>query len=185
MNDRTMPAPVPSLAAVPVLETARLRLRVHRPDDLGDSAAMWGDPIVTRHIGGRPFSVEESWWKILRYAGLWSLLGFGYWVLEEKASGRFAGEVGFADFKREMTPSLDGAPEAGWVLASWAHGVGFATEAMRAALEWSDAYVGPKTACIIDPGNAASIAVARKCGYREITRTTYKGSATILFRRGE
>jgi RimJ/RimL family protein N-acetyltransferase len=176
--------PAPSLTSAPVLETARLRLRAHRPDDFAECAAMWGDEIVARHIGGRQFTPEESWSKILRYAGLWSLLGFGYWALEEKSSGRFVGEVGFADFKREMTPSLDGLPESGWVLAPWAHGAGLATEAMRAALEWSDAHVGPKTSCIIDPTNTASIAVALKCGYREIARTTYKGGPTILFHRG-
>lgn len=37
--------------------------------------------------------------------------------------------------------------------------------------------------CIIDPGNAPSIRVAEKMGFREIARTTYKGSATIVFRR--
>ncbi len=176
-----MPSPPP--APIPILETARLRLRAHRVADLGDCAAMWGDPIVTRHIGGKPASVEESWGKILRYAGLWSLMGFGYWAIEEKSTGRFVGEVGFADFKRDMTPPLD-APEAGWVLAPWAHGVGYATEAVRAALGWSDRNLGPSTVCIIDPPNVASIGVAQKCGYREIGRSTYKGSDAISFRRG-
>ena len=38
--------------------------------------------------------------------GLWSLLGFGYWAIEEKAAGGFVGELGFADFKRDIEPSL-------------------------------------------------------------------------------
>jgi len=172
------------IATVPTVETARLRLRGHRIEDFGDCAAMWADPTVTRHIGGRPFSAEEVWSKILRYAGLWALLGYGYWAIEEEVSGRFVGEVGFADFKREIEPSFAGAPEIGWALACWAHGAGFATEAVGAAVAWGDGHFGAaRTVCMIDPANAASIRVAQKCGYREFARTTYKGQPTILLRR--
>lgn len=171
-------------AAAPTIETARLRLRGHRVADFADCAAMWGDAAVARHIGGRPSSAEESWARILRYAGLWPLLGYGYWAVAEKASGRFVGDVGFADFKRDMQPSFDGAPEIGWVLASWAHGQGFATEAVGAAVAWGDRHFGAApTVCMIDPDNAASIRVAEKCGYREYARATYKGQPAILFRR--
>src|SRR5262245_47469463 len=127
---------------IPTIETARLRLRGHRVEDLGDCAAMWGDAAVVRHISGRPSSTEDSWERILRYAGLWALLGYGYWAVEEKASGRFVGDVGFADFKRAVQPSFAGAPEIGWVLATWAHGRGFATEAVRAAVAWGDRHFG-------------------------------------------
>jgi RimJ/RimL family protein N-acetyltransferase len=171
-------------AEVPTIETARLRLRGHRVEDFGDCAAMWGDAAVVRHIGGRPFSTEETWAKILRYAGLWALLGFGYWAIEEKGSRRFVGEVGLADFKREIEPSFAGAPEIGWALASWAHGAGFATEAVGAAVAWGDGHsAGARTVCLIDPDNLASIRVAEKCGYRDYARTTYRGQPTILFRR--
>jgi RimJ/RimL family protein N-acetyltransferase len=172
-------------AAIAVIETARLRLRRHRVDDFADCLAMWGDPAITRHIGGKPFPAEEVWAKILRYAGHWALLGFGYWVIEEKTSGRFVGEVGFADFKRTIEPSFDGAPEIGWALAAWAHGAGFATEAVGAAIAWGEAQFGAaRSVCLIIPDNAASIRVAAKCGYREFARTTYKDRPTILFQRG-
>jgi len=146
---------------------------------------MWADPVVTRHIGGRSSTPEESWSRLLRYAGLWPMLGFGYWAVEERATRRFVGDVGFADFHREMTPPIGDAPEAGWVLASWSHGMGYATEAVRAVLAWSDAHLAAaQTACIIDLNNAPSIRVATKCGYVESARADYKGSPLILFRRG-
>jgi RimJ/RimL family protein N-acetyltransferase len=171
-------------AVAPVLRTQRLTLRGHRVEDLDACAAMWADPVVIRHIGGRPFTPEEAWSKVLRYAGLWALLGFGYWVVEESASGRFVGEVGFADFHRDVTPSLGDSPEGGWVLATWAHGAGFATEALRGALAWTDQHLpGRATVCIVHPDNGASLRVADKCGYREIARGTYKGGPTVVFRR--
>lgn len=173
-----------TVVEVPVLETARLRLRGHREEDFADCCAMWADPIVTRHIGGNPFPAENVWSKLLRYVGHWALLGYGYWVIEERETGRFAGEAGFADFKRDITPSFDGMPEIGWALSAWAHGRGFATESVRAMVAWADGQFGDTpTVCMIDPENAPSIRVALKCGYREFDRTTYKGEPTILFRR--
>ena len=55
---------------VPVLETERLRLRGHRLDDFAAYAAMWADPAVTQHIGGKPIPEEESWTRFLRQAGI-------------------------------------------------------------------------------------------------------------------
>ncbi len=145
---------------------------------------MWADPQVVRHIGGRPFSREEVWARLLRYAGHWSLLHYGYWVAEEKASGAFIGELGFADFQREIESPLKGLPELGYAFASQAQGKGYATEAALAALAWGDAHFRSKqTACIIHPGNAASIRVAQKCGYREFERTIYNGEPTIVLVR--
>jgi len=172
-------------AAAPTLETNRLRLRAYRREDFPALAATWGDPLVMRHVLGRPSTEEETWSRLLRYVGLWPLLGYGYWAVEERSTGRFVGDVGFADFRREMTPSFGEAPEAGWVLAAWAHGKGFATEALRTALAWIDAHPegAGHTVCMITPENAASIAVAIKCDYVETGRATYKGHEAALFQR--
>jgi RimJ/RimL family protein N-acetyltransferase len=168
---------------VPTLETERLKLGAHGLQDFVHCAAMWADPEVTRYIGGKPHSEEESWARLLRYAGHWSFLGFGYWVVEEKSTGHFIGEVGFADYKRDL-PALKGLPEIGWAFTTQARGKGYATEAVRAAIAWGDAHFpSPRTACIIHPKNLASIRIAEKCGYCESLRTTYKSHPTIMFVR--
>jgi RimJ/RimL family protein N-acetyltransferase len=167
-----------------VIDTPRLRLRGHRLDDFAACSAMWADPAVTRYIGGRPFSTEESWTRFLRYAGCWAMMGFGFWALEEKSTGLFLGELGFADFKRDMQPSFGDVPEAGWVLTTAAHGKGYATEALRAATAWGDeSPQAPRTVCMIHPDNAPSIRVAEKCGYREERRSEYRGNPVIVFVR--
>ncbi|WP_230532516.1 GNAT family N-acetyltransferase [Microvirga roseola] len=179
-----MTSPLFSSEGIPVLETERLVLRSHRLADFPECAAMWGNPEVTQFIGGKPSTEEEVWSRLLRYAGHWAFLGYGYWAVEEKATGRFVGEVGFADFKRDIEPSLKDVPEIGWVLAPHGHGKGYATEAARAAVAWGESHFSTvRTACIIAPENAPSIRVAEKCGYREFRRTTYKGQPTIMFVR--
>src|SRR6185437_14332403 len=60
--------------------------------------------------------------------------GYGFWAIEEKASGRVVGDIGYMDVKRGLTPTLDGMPEIGWALASDAQVRGYASEALFAVL---------------------------------------------------
>ncbi len=100
--------------------------------------AMWWDHEVTRYIGGRPRSDEEIWKRLLRYAGGWTLLGFGFWVIRERATGGFVGEAGFHNLRREISPPFGDRPELGFALVPRALGEGFAREVARAALAWGD-----------------------------------------------
>ena len=150
----------------PVLTTKRLVLRAHTTDDFAACLAMWSDPDVIGFIGGKASTPGEVWFRLLRYGGLWSLLGYGYWAITDRASGDFLGEAGLADFKREISPSLGNIPETGWALCAAAHGQGLATEAMQAILKWSDENVAVgSTCCLIDSANTASIRLAEKLGY--------------------
>jgi RimJ/RimL family protein N-acetyltransferase len=169
----------------PVIESPRLILRRHTVHDLPSSAALWSDPEVTRYITGRPFTREETWARILRYIGHWQALGYGFWAVEEKATGAFAGELGLADFKRELDPPITD-PEAGWAFLPRFHGRGYATEALRAALAWGDTHLStPRTVCLIHPENVASFRVAEKCGFCESRRVVYNDHpAALLAREG-
>ncbi|HWU77848.1 MAG TPA: GNAT family N-acetyltransferase [Rhodanobacter sp.] len=179
-----MSVAAPSDAAVPVIETERLRLRAHRADDHATCLAIWSDPEVVRHIGGRPFTSEEVWKRLLQYRGLWSLLGYGYWAAEEKSTGRYIGDIGFADFARELQPSLRDMLECGWVLSPETHGKGYASEAVTAACEWAGAHFpARRVVCIIAPENPASIRVAEKAGFSLWQSSTYHDSPTLVFRR--
>lgn len=169
---------------IPVLETPRLILRGHRREDFGAMVQIWQDPIVVRHFHGEPLSREDIWSRFLRGFGMWLVSGYGLWAVEEKETGAYAGTVGIFDVKRDMDPPIEDMPEAGWTFASRVHGKGYATEAVKAALAWTDANLAdPRLFCIVAPENVPSIRVAEKCGFKPAGETTYKDEPTLVFLR--
>ncbi len=169
---------------IPVLSTPRLILRGHTLDDFEPMVAIWSDPIVQRHFHGVSLTREDIWAKFLRQFGVWAVMGYGSWAVEEKETGAYVGVTGIFEVKRGLDPALEGLPEAGWSLASRVHGKGYATEASRAALAWADVQLGrPRMFCIVVPENKPSIRVAEKCGFRLWRETTYKDEATLIFLR--
>ena len=144
---------------------------------------MWSDPNVVRFIGGKPSTESQTWMRILNYAGLWALLGYGYWAIEEKPGGTFVGEGGFADFHRNLDPRMD-APEIGWAFATAFHGRGYATEAVQAIVAWGDRQLTPaRTVCLIAPDNSASVRVAEKCGYQRFANGDVLGATVDFYER--
>lgn len=170
--------------AVPELETDRLRLRGHCRDDFDALARIWADERVVRFISGRPSTRGESWTRLLTYMGHWQAVGFGYWAVEDRESGAYIGDVGFAELKRDITPPLEGIPEIGWVLAPEAHGRGLATEAVAAVLAWGDQFFSDDlTVCLFDPQHVASIRVAEKNGFSKRCDATFRDQPTLVMQR--
>lgn len=167
-----------------MVETERLRLRGRTLEDFAFFRNMWRDSEVTKFIGSGPRPEEETWTKFMRTVGLWRLLGYGYWVVEEKATGEMLGEAGLSEFRRDMTPSIAGEPELGYAFAASAHGMGYASEAALAAVAWADTHMqGKRLSCIIDEKNAGSLRVAEKCGFKRSGVTVYHGAEIVLLHR--
>jgi RimJ/RimL family protein N-acetyltransferase len=175
---------VPPIRA-PRIETERLILRAHSIEDFKDCATLWGSAEVTRFIGGSPRPPQDAWFRILRYAGHWTLLGYGFWAITDKTNGKFLGEGGFSDFRRGIA-ALDAVPEMGWALMPNEWGRGIAKEAVAAFASWGDAnFDVPETACIISPDNQASIRVADYVGFSCVDEITYDGEPTTIFKRSQ
>jgi len=162
----------------------RLLLRAHRLADYESCVALWSDALVVQHIGGKPSTRPQTWGRLLNYAGLWAMLGYGYWAIEERATGAFVGEIGFADFKRDIAERMRDVPEIGWALVPSAHGKGYATEALRAVNSWGDTnLLSARTVCLINPENVASIRVAKKCSFSEFERSIYNDQPILFLER--
>ena len=176
----------PRACSIPIVETPRLRLRGQYRADFDRSFALWTSPEVYRFMGGKPRTREEVWARLLRYAGHWLWMRYGFWAIQESASGAFVGEVGYAEQMREIEPPLVGMPEMGWALGPQFHGQGYALEAVQAAQNWfREHHPGKQTCCIIDVANTRSVHLAQKCGFREWQRTVYQGDPIIVFAHTE
>ena len=168
----------------PRLETERLILRGHRVEDFPVHASMWRDPRTLAHTQGLPRNDEELWLRFLRNEGQWQMMGVGMWALEEKASSRYAGSIGFIYAKRMMDIPFRDEPEMGWVIAPDFHGRGFAREAVVKIAAWGDANLdAAQSWCMIKPVNQASLKVAAAAGFQEAGRAPYKDEEMILFTR--
>src|ERR1041384_2673427 len=110
------------------IETERLVLRMFRESDTAAYAEMVGDAEVMRFIGGKVMSRQEAWRNMAMVLGHWHLRGYGFWAVEERASGELVGRVGC--WQPGGGPSL----EVGWTLRRAFWGGGYATEAARVAL---------------------------------------------------
>jgi RimJ/RimL family protein N-acetyltransferase len=168
----------------PILETERLRLRPAEAADLDPIAGFWADLSVVRFIGGKPRTRQEVWFALLRGAGMWDMLGFGFWTVTDRATGEIYGECGFADFKRGLPENLVPGTESGWVLGPAAWGRGIASEAVSAIHGWFDQTRPGVSHCIINPGNTGSIRVAEKTGYAQTGSTLFNGEEINTYRRG-
>ncbi len=168
----------------PAISGGRIIMRAHQDSDFEACCALWADLDVVRFISGKPSSPTDTWGRILKYAGHWSLCGFGYWAVIEKDSGEFIGEVGFADFRREITPALTGLAEAGWVVSPKFHGKGYAREAVGLSLSWLQrSNLFPEVHCIIASENKASVSLAERVGFEKYTDGTYLGQPTLFMKQ--
>lgn len=142
------------------LETPRLVLRPTSLEDFEAWAEFMADRESAQFIGGwQPRNT--AWRSFMTNAGAWSLQRFAMFSVIEKSTGRWVGRVG------PWMP--DGWPgtEIGWGIVRDACGRGYATEAAVAAIDWSLAALGWREVIhVIDHGNVASQAVARKLGSR-------------------
>ena len=167
----------------PVIETQRLILRPFRAGDLDAHAAVLADPDAARFIGGQQ-TREQAWRGMMISPGMWALVGCGFWAVERKADGRWIGQAGFGDFQRDITPGLDSWPEMGWIFAPGAHGQGYASEAVGAAIVWGERQFPAKDfSAIIDPRNTPSIRLAERHGFERRHETVYKDEPILIFIR--
>lgn len=174
----------PNFSKAPRLTTKRLRLRPFQLGDFETFASMFQDPDEAKFFGGA-ISRGEAWRKFLFGSGHWALLGYGWWVVADPTTDEYMGQVGIADFKRDLDPRLeDGLPEIGWGLLSRYHGLGFATEAIEKVIQWHDDVIRfPKLACVIDPGNQPSLRLASKFGFQQVGEAMLRGAPILTFER--
>jgi RimJ/RimL family protein N-acetyltransferase len=141
------------------LATSRLGFRPWRDDDLPLAAALWGDPEVTRYIGG-PLSPAAAAERLRAEMATEAVAGIQYWPIFQLRDAAHVGCCG-------LRPYRDRVPELGVHIrpAFWRRG--FALEAARAVIEHAFGALG--AAALFgghNPDNDASRALLEKLGFR-------------------
>lgn len=144
---------------IPVLETARLRLRAPRMDDFEAYVAFCASPRAA--VLGGPFSRAQAFQRFAGIGGHWLLRGYGRWLVADRDSDAALGVVG--PFFPEGWPE----PEIAWSVFDQAEGCGIAREAALAAREHAYRAFGWRSAIsCIAPENRRSQALAERIGCR-------------------
>jgi RimJ/RimL family protein N-acetyltransferase len=164
--------------AIPILDTARLRLRPLAKNDIDDYAALYADPEILRYLGGgaQPWDRGRSSRHMAFVAGQWLVGDAGMWAVEHKETGAFLGVIGFS--------SPEGWPgfELAWTLARCWWGHGYATEGAQAALTYAFTVLGKGSVIsLIHPENGPSIRVAERIGEKMQGRIDHLGREMLCY----
>ena len=153
-------------APVPILETARLILRIPEARDFDAWAEFASDEQTMRYIGGAQ-ARSVAWRGICSVTGAWAIRGFTMFSAIEKESGRWIGRLG--PWQPEGWPGT----EVGWALRRDTWGKGYATEAAAACMDYAVDVLGwTEIIHTIEPENHASQGVAKKLGSMILRQAT-------------
>lgn len=143
------------------LRTDRLLLRQWRDGDLRPWVSMNADPEV-HEFSPSVLSQDQAADTINHYREDIDKHGWGWWAIEERATGLLAGMTGLGEIDERLP--VHGV-EAGWRLARWAWGMGYATEAARAVVAYGFSRLHlPEILAMAAAGNVRSHAVMRRLG---------------------
>lgn len=147
----------------PVLLTKRLRLRRFRPDDLAGLHACLGDDAAMRYWNHPPAKDVAETGRILKIlAKTTSPYSYLAWAVTSRTDDRCIGMVNY--HHRE---ARNHRLEIGYVMAPGHQRRGYMGEALRALLDHCfTAMAVHRVDALIQPKNAASIALATSLGFR-------------------
>ena len=151
----------------PQIETARLRLRPWRAEDVDDLHRLWTHPEVRRYLWDDLIITPEQAAEVISSSlACFEEHGFGQWVISPKAEAAVIGFCGFRFFgDPPEVEILYGVDPTHW-------GQGLATEAARAVLRYGFEEPGlDRIYAGADPPNTASFRVMEKAGLRFDKRT--------------
>jgi RimJ/RimL family protein N-acetyltransferase len=130
-----------------------------------------------RFLGdGKPLTPLETWRQMASWMGHWYFRGYGGWAVEEKATGKVVGRIGFG------YPKTWPGFELGWSLGRQSWGKGYATEGAQRALEYAFTDMNrDHVISLIAPANVASIKVAERLGEKVEGETEVMAHHVLIY----
>ncbi|WP_086617775.1 GNAT family N-acetyltransferase [Erythrobacter tepidarius] len=146
-----------------VLSTQRLILRQIRADDLDLHMELLNTPAVMRWLGGvQPRAVIAAKHEAARAS--FAAHGFGFMMMEERASGEMVGHCGLRRVAHPLAPNPQDH-EIGWLVREDRWRMGYACEAMRTVIDWGFDVIGaPHIVALTCASNHGSWRLMEKLG---------------------
>ena len=143
------------------LQGERLGFRLWSDADIDLAMGVWGDPDVTRLIGG-PFSPTQVRERLWREIATMESHGVQYWPIFLLVTGKHVGCCGLRPYKAE-----EGVYEIGVHLRRSWWGQGYAQEATQSVMGHAFGTLGVKALFAgHNPANAASRRILEQLGFR-------------------
>lgn len=160
-----------------VITTERLNLRKMTTDDVKNLMQIFSDPEAMNYYPSTMNEEEALGW-ITRTLGNYEKLGVGFWIVEDKSTGRFLGQCGI------IPQEFDGAAvmEIAYLFVKQEWGNGYATESAKACKEYGFQSMGlKKMYSFIDASNLPSARVAERNGMHVETTITKWGKDVLVY----
>ena len=158
------------------LETERLLLRRLTPADAAALHRCTGDPAIMRYWHPGPDAdVPATAARIAEIAAHWREHGFGDYGVLARDSGELVGFAGLHHIAGMAEVNL------GYALVPARGRCGLGTELCATLLAQGFTDLGlPEIVAVIDPRNAASVALAERSGLRLRRETTWQGQPRLV-----
>jgi RimJ/RimL family protein N-acetyltransferase len=152
------------------IATERLELRSFTPDDF--------DAILSGDRGGLEFELPDDWpdehdsrFLAFRLRQAHEDPGRARWyVFAIVLGGRMIGHIGFHGPPGSNARKDPRAVEIGYTVFPEFRRRGYATEAVRALVDWSWSQGAERIIASVGPQNEPSLAIVRRLGFREVGR---------------
>ena len=146
-----------------IIKTSRLQLREFVLEDAAFLLSLMNSPGYVRYIGDRNLrcTADAQDYIAERIAPPYQQDGYGMWLVQEAIDAKPVGTCGLVN--REFMDDVD----LGYAFLPEASGLGYATEAAAAVLDYASRNLGfDRVVAITALENPGSIRVLEKLGYR-------------------
>jgi RimJ/RimL family protein N-acetyltransferase len=160
-----------------VMTTERLNLRKMTTDDVQNLMKIFSDQEAMRYYPSTMNEEETLGW-INRTLGNYEKLGAGFWVVEDKSTGKFLGQCGI------IPQEFDGGDvmEIAYLFVRQEWGKGYASESAQACKKYGFQRMGfHKMYSFIDANNTPSARVAERNGMHVEKTITKWGKEVLVY----
>lgn len=168
----------------PEFVTERLSLRPTSPADIPAILDIWNQPGVNRHLFDGKAQTRAGVERLFAQLAAEAERGLGNWTVRRRSDNAIIGSAALMRTTQtaQFEPRLRGHYEPAIAISEDAWRQGLGAEILSTLVAHAFRTVGLEAiAAAVDVGNAASLRLARKAGFQELSRVQAPAGPLITF----